>query len=607
MSSPLPADDSSDAADQAAVFPLLSEKGNRRLIVEWIESHDSYTLVDPDQSVTTAAFDCCILDGEMLQTHAETLRARKREAEPALLPCLLLIPEADLSLIETDRGEIADSVVFETADEVVSMPIKKAELEWRIKALVRLRSQSVRLKERTKTLELFKQAVESSGHAIWISDTDGTINYVNSAFESVTGYSHDETVGHSPELLSSGEMSDGYYSDLWETITAGDPWREEITNQRRDGSQYVADQTIAPVIEDGEPRAFIAVQTDITDHKNLEQRLSLYRDVVERLDDPIMLQTSDGVFRLVNDALCSFAGLSRDELLGGGEYEFMDAATATKIARQKQRVIETEQPVEYTVEPTFTYTDKEAVFYTSRYPYYEDGDLAGTLAVCRDVTDLENRTRQLRVFDNILRHNIRNDVNVIRGRGKQLQAALDGEHKAAADVIVNRANALLTTSEKSRAITDSLGDPHEPESIDLAQVVQRCAAETTADWSEVTVAVSGPDQLLVSASASIDDAVEELLTNAVVHNDANAPTVSVNLAVDEPWGVLRVRDNGPGIPEFDKNVLESGGAIETLSHGSGLGLWLVYWTVTHSGGHIHVADCEPTGTEISISLPLVDG
>lgn len=597
-------DSSDDVTDQAALFPLLSDKGNRRLIVEWIESHDSYTLVDPDQPVGTAAFDCCILDAEMLQTHAETLRARKHEAEPALLPCLLLIPEADLSVIETDRGEIADSVVFETADEVVSMPIKKAELEWRTEALTRLRTQSLRLKTRTESLKLFKQAVESSGHAIWMSDTTGTINYVNSAFESITGYSRTEAVGESPELISSGAMTDDYYSDLWETITAGDTWHEEITNQQRDGSQYVADQTIAPIVEDGEPKAFVAVQRDITERKEIEQRLSLYRDIVERLDDPIMLQSCEGEFRLVNDALCSFAGLSRDELLGDGEYEFMDAATATEIARQKQRVIETEQPVEYSVEPTFTHTDKEAVFYTSRYPYYEDGELTGTVAICRDVTNLDKRTRQLKVFDNILRHNIRNDVNVIRGRGKQLQDELDGDLKAAADVIVERANGLLTTSEKSRKITDGLSDPREPAPVDLGQLVQNLAEETDQNWSNASIDVSAPAQLVASASDSIDTAIEELLINAVVHNDSDEPRVSVDLTADSSWGILRVRDNGPGIPEFDRNVLESGGAIETLSHGSGLGLWLVYWTITHSGGKIRVDDREQGGTEITIRLPL---
>ena len=599
------ADGSTDAdIEHPALFPLLSEEGNQRVVVEWIEAHDRYTLVDPDQSVETATFDCCILDGEALRTHAETLRARKREAEPVLLPCLLLVPEADLSVIETDSGEIADSVVFETADEVVSMPIKKAELEWRIQALVRLRAQSLRLHERTEALELFKQAVEASGNAIWISDTDGTIQYVNRAFESITGYSREEAVGESPELLRSGEMTNGYYADLWETITAGDTWRGEMTDERSDGSKYVADQTIAPIVEDGEPTAFVAVQTDITERKQLETRLSLHRDIVERISDPIMLQTREGGFRLVNDALCSFAGLSREELLDDGEYAFMDSQTATTIAQKKERVIETEQPVTYSVDPTFEYSDREAIFYTTRYPYYEDGELTGTLAVCRDVTDLKQRTQQLRVFDNVLRHNIRNDLNVVRGRGRQLQAALDGDLEVAADAIVNRAESLLSTSGKSRAIATVLGESREPTTVDLGELVRTIAEETVDEWPDADIEVTGPAHLEASATGSVELAIEEVLENAVRHNDAEDHRVRVTLAIDGSWAVLRVRDDGPGMSGFDKDVLESGEAIDTLTHGSGLGLWLVYWAVDRSGGEIRVDGCEPRGTEITVRLPV---
>lgn len=593
--------------ESAEIFPVLSEEGNQRLVAEWIEAHDRYTLVDPDQPVETATFDCCILDGETLREHADTLRTRKREVEPVLLPCLLLVPEADLSVIEADRGEIADSVVFETADEVVSMPIKKAELEWRIQALVRLRAQSLSLQERTETLELFRKAVESSGNAIWISDADGTIQYVNEAFESVTGYDRADAVGKSPSLISSGEMSDEYYEDLWETISAGETWREEITDKRSDGSEYIADQTIAPILENGEPTAFVAVQTDITERTKLERQLSLYRDVVERLDDPIMLQDLDGGFRLVNEALCSFAGLSREELLDDNEYSFMDSETATTIARQKRRAVETGEPVEYSVEPTFKLSDRDAIFYTTRFPYYEDGELTGTLALCRDVTAREERTRQLRVLDNILRHNIRNGLNVIHGRGEQLQDALDGDNEAAAAAVVNRAQDLLTTTEKSRSITAVVGDSREPIVVDLGEAVRTVAEQTARDWPDADVEVTGPDRLNVSAIGSLETAIAELFTNAVIHNDGETPVVRAELDVDGSEAVLSVADNGPGISEFDRNVLESGTAIEALSHGSGLGLWLVYWSVDRSGGEVSVGDREPRGTEVTVRLPLAAG
>ncbi len=585
----------------AVVYPLLKDSGNQRVLREWLTAHDGYVVAD-DKPVSEAAFDLCIVDQLALGDHSEAIQTAKAAAKPALLPVLLLVSDLD-QLLGASETQLLEAVFETTVDELLSTPIRQAELEWRLQSLLRLRNQSLDLQAQTEKLRKFKQAVEASGHAILMSDTDGSIEYVNPAFESMTGYTQNDAVGESTRLLNSGEMSVEHYERLWGTITDGDTWRKEITNQRRDGSLYIADQTIAPIVEDDEPIAFVAVQTEITERKQLEQRLSLHRDIVERLEDPIMLQTLDGEFRLVNDALCSFAGLSRTQLLSDDEYEFMDPETATTIARQKRRVVETEQPVEYSVEPTFEYSDREAVFYTSRYPYYEDGELAGTLAICRNVSDLENRTRQLQVLDNILRHNIRNNLNVIHGRGEQLRESVDGELEAAADVIVERAEDLLTTSEKSRAITDVLSETVEPTPIDLSRLVRSAAEKTANNWPDADIDVSAPPQLGVSGTKSVDAALEELFGNAVIHNDSDEPRLRIALSADEEYATLSVRDNGPGISEFDRNVLESGGAIDKLSHGSGLGLWLVYWVINRSGGDIRV-DCEPHGTEITVRLPL---
>jgi len=589
--------------EPAVVYPLLKDSGNQRVLREWLTSHEEYVVAD-DKPVGQKTFDLCIVDQPALDDHSEAIQAAKADAEPALLPVLLLVSDLERELPASSKGRLLETVFETTVDELLSTPIRQAELEWRLQSLLRLREQSLDLQAQTDQLRRFKQAVEASGHAILMSDTDGTIEYVNPAFESMTGYSRETAVGSTPRILKSGEMDETHYERLWETITAGDTWREEITNRHKDGSLYTTDQTIAPIVEDGEPTAFVAVQTDVTEQKALQHRLSLHRDIVERLEDPIMIQTTDGEFRLVNDALCSFAGLSREQLLSDDEYEFMDPETATTIARQKRRVLETEQPVEYSVEPTFEYSDREAIFYTSRYPYYEDGELAGTLAICRNVTDLEERTRQLHVLDNILRHNIRNNLNVIHGRGEQLREGVDGELEAAAEVIVERAEDLLTTSEKSRAITDVLSESVEPTPTDLGRLVRSVAKRTATTWPEADIDVTGPSQCNVAATGSLGSALEELFANAVIHNDSDEPRLRVELAVEGSQAVLSVQDNGPGISEFDRDVLESGGAIDKLSHGSGLGLWLVYWGINRSGGDIRV-DCEPQGTEITIRLPVV--
>lgn len=119
---------------------------------------------------------------------------------------------------------------------------------------------------REQELQTFREAVENAGHAICWTDAQGTIQYVNPVFEAETGYGAAELVGKNPRLLKSGEHDETFYADLWETITAGDVWESEIINERKDGTQYVVEQTIAPITnDDGEVRRFVAVNNEITD------------------------------------------------------------------------------------------------------------------------------------------------------------------------------------------------------------------------------------------------------------------------------------------------------------------------------------------------------
>lgn len=592
--------------DPAIIYPLIADSGNKRVLWEWLEANDDYVVAD-NVPLTEATFDICLVDQPALLEHSESIKEAKTAAEPALLPVLLLVADLNRDLIDIDQGDLADNVFATTVDELISLPIRQAELEWRLHTLRRLRTQSLDLKARTERLQKFYQAVEASGHGIMITDTDGTIEYVNPAFEETTGYSSTEAIGNTPTMLNSGEMADSYYDQLWETISSGETWHGEIVDRRKDGSRYIVDQTIAPIIDEtGELSAYVAVQTDITNRKRLEDRLKRHRDIVKRLEDPIMLQDEDGQFILVNDALCDFAGLSADELEGSDEYAFMDESTAKTIERQKQIVYRTEQPVTYSVTPTFEYGRKEAVFYTSRYPYYdEDGELAGTLAICRDVTDLEERTRHLHVIDNILRHNIRNRLTVIYGRANQLRSSLDGELEAAADAVIDTADDLLTTSEKSREITKVLSNDTEIKRVRLAKHLERIAATAANEWTNVDLSVSLPDELVVTAIPAIESALEELITNAAAHNDHENPCVEVIATVNDEMAIINISDNGPGMSEFDREVLESGTATGVLSHGSGLGLWLVYWIIKRSNGNISITDCDEPGTTVTITVPIV--
>jgi len=119
--------------------------------------------------------------------------------------------------------------------------------------------------ERERELRLFREAVEASGHSIYFTDPEGTIEYVNPAFEELTGYTSEEAVGRTPRILKSGEHDRAFYEELWETIVAGNVWQNELANSTKSGERYVVDQTIAPVEgESGEIEHFVAVNTDVT-------------------------------------------------------------------------------------------------------------------------------------------------------------------------------------------------------------------------------------------------------------------------------------------------------------------------------------------------------
>lgn len=134
-------------------------------------------------------------------------------------------------------------------------------------------------KERERELERFRSAVDHAGHGVVITDTDGTIEYVNEAFETTTGYSATEVVGETPTILKSGEHDQEFYRELWETILDGEVWQGEVINERKDGTHYIVDQTIAPLSTDGGGiEGFVAINRDITQLKEYERELEKQND-----------------------------------------------------------------------------------------------------------------------------------------------------------------------------------------------------------------------------------------------------------------------------------------------------------------------------------------
>ena len=125
-----------------------------------------------------------------------------------------------------------------------------------------------------EALRLTAAALQDAANAIVITDREGIIQWVNPAFCSSTGYGAAEAIGRKPSILKSGRHPPEFYREMWRTILAGQAWRGEIINRRRDGQLFTDDMTVTPLRNDqNEITHFIAIKQDITERRKFEAHL----------------------------------------------------------------------------------------------------------------------------------------------------------------------------------------------------------------------------------------------------------------------------------------------------------------------------------------------
>jgi PAS domain S-box-containing protein len=156
-------------------------------------------------------------------------------------------------------------------------------------------------------------AVEQAGNVIFMTDPDGTITYVNPAFETVYGYPREQALGKTPRILKSGRYDRSFYERFWQKLLAGESVRGEIVNKRRDGQLVTVEDSVSPFLNaEGRRIGFIAVQNDVTQRRDLEEqfRQAQKMEAVGRL--------AGGVAHDFNNLLTVILGYS-DVLLQGLE------------------------------------------------------------------------------------------------------------------------------------------------------------------------------------------------------------------------------------------------------------------------------------------------
>jgi PAS domain S-box-containing protein len=239
---------------------------------------------------------------------------------------------------------------------------------------------------------------------------------------------------------------------------------------------------------------------------------------------------------------------------------------------------------------------------------YTDGDArTDGFAVYTDLTDINRYERQSRVLNRVLRHNLRNQINVIVGNANRLLDGLDdtsGE-SGAVDAINDAVSDLERLSREAVKIQSILDDGHTDEStVDCVPLIRGLVEEYERTNPDVRFAVDLPDSLETRTSERLRFALDSLVDNAIRHNPADEPRVRIGAAASatDGWVDIYVDDDGPEIPETERRVLVDDAEITPLEHGSGLGLWLVKWTVEGFGGELAFEANDMGGNRVRLRL-----
>ncbi|MFC4408187.1 sensor histidine kinase [Haloarchaeobius iranensis] len=386
-------------------------------------------------------------------------------------------------------------------------------------------------------------------------------------------------------------------------METGEPETVEWQLETKAGDRLWIEATVSPAVIGGEDR-IISIQRDITEQRQLERRL---RTIAERIDEVVYLTNGDLSEALyVNSAYADVFGRSVDELYEDPETYFEpvvpeDRDAFESVVAEMRDGIESGEPAErYEFEYRIRRPDGEVRrVETTSYPVLgETSDSHRYVNVTEDVTGRRAREQRLSVLNRVLRHNVRNGLDVVLAHADRI-----GDDDVRAE-IRDQARDLLELSMKAREAEEVMAATTDtPDTIDLTAVAERVVDRFQSSDHSGEITLDCPRELRTPSHRTVIRRVLiELLENALTHSDKDTPQVEISVRRHAKAGVeIAIADDGPGIPEQERQILTNGTETQ-LEHGRGIGLWFVNWAVTQLGGDLYYRPNTPEGSVVTIRL-----
>ncbi len=247
------------------------------------------------------------------------------------VPFILLTEEAD-------EKTVAEIIEGGTWNCVAKSQLDDATLVRTIRNTLAMHSLQQEQQTAEQSLRKLSRAVEQSADTIMVTDLHGIIEYVNPAFEALTGYHHDEVCGRTPRILKSGEQGPEVYQEIWKTILVGNVYRGILVNRKKSGELYYVEETICPVRDSAaQITHFISNGRDLTERLRMEAQLlqSQKMDAIGNLAGGVAHD-----FNNILTIITSYAELALDAVLHNSPLEskiqeiLLAARRAAELTRQ---------------------------------------------------------------------------------------------------------------------------------------------------------------------------------------------------------------------------------------------------------------------------------
>ncbi|OIB59124.1 PAS domain S-box protein [Natrialba sp. SSL1] len=408
---------------------------------------------------------------------------------------------------------------------------------------------------------------------------------------------------------------------VWETVreavSRGETFQFTYRLKTRFGeTKWVIDRGRGITDADGSVTALEGLITDITARKEHKRELEWKTKAMDEASMGIVIADpteADMPITYVNEQFCELTGYDRGDALGRNCRFLQGPLTAESTVDTIRERLDNAEPVDVDI---LNYRRDGTPFWNNVQitPVFDDdGSVSYFVGFQTDVTARIEYERRIAVLHRILRHNIRNHLNV---QLAQLEELLDSASSEEAVIENVRAPALslLESSEKARRIESVLSSASfDPDTVPISSLLDQAYSSASLPEGGESVHVSREDGAdpTVLAPPEVAVAFRELIENAVRHATDASPTVSITVETETTTVasdgrtaavvVVRIEDTNPHIAEMDRTRL-LGNDESPVHHGSGLGLWLVNWLVTMSGGMIEHEAMDGGGNRISVAL-----